>query len=167
MKIGALAEHSGLAASRIRFYEASGLIGKAQRSSNGYREYSPDTLQLLEIITTAQKAGFALEEIRHLLPVPGLKNWDRDKLLASLRNKIVEIEAMQMRLRLSKRQLLLLIEDIVNKPQDLDCVTNARHMMAKVRKGSTDAEHQLSQKHGATNKVVARAPKTASRAKRA
>ena len=50
MKIGELARLSGVAASRIRFYEASGLLQPAQRQANGYREYAPDTLTRLEII---------------------------------------------------------------------------------------------------------------------
>jgi DNA-binding transcriptional MerR regulator len=33
MKIGELAEQSGVAASRIRFYEASGLLQPAQRTA--------------------------------------------------------------------------------------------------------------------------------------
>ena len=67
MKIGELAEQSGVAASRIRFYEASGLLQPAQRQANGYREYTPDTLTRLEIILCAQGAGFSLEEIRQWL----------------------------------------------------------------------------------------------------
>ncbi len=67
MKIGELAGRSGLAPSRIRFYEASGLIS-AQRQANGYRRYTEQALQTLSIISCAQHAGFSLEEIRRLLP---------------------------------------------------------------------------------------------------
>ena len=67
MKIGELAKRSGLAASRIRFYEASGLI-RAQRLGNGYRDYPEETLHVLEIIGCGQQAGFSLEEMRSLMP---------------------------------------------------------------------------------------------------
>ncbi|EPA93921.1 HTH-type transcriptional regulator CueR [compost metagenome] len=43
MRIGELAKISGLAPSRIRFYEASGLIKSVARKANGYRDYAPDT----------------------------------------------------------------------------------------------------------------------------
>ena len=46
MKIGELARRTGLAPSRIRFYEASGLIA-AQRQSNGYRDYPAEAEQTL------------------------------------------------------------------------------------------------------------------------
>lgn len=38
MKIGELARRTGLAASRIRFYEEAGLL-VVQRQANGYRDY--------------------------------------------------------------------------------------------------------------------------------
>ena len=83
MKIGELAERTGLAPSKIRFYEARGLIAPVQRQANGYREYLPQSVQLLEIIVTAQAGGFSLDEIRHLLPTAGMEKWNREKLIAS------------------------------------------------------------------------------------
>lgn len=58
MKIGELAKLTGLATSRIRFYEASGLI-RSQRKANGYRDYAADTVWILELVTGAQGAGFS------------------------------------------------------------------------------------------------------------
>ncbi|MCV6291163.1 MerR family DNA-binding transcriptional regulator, partial [Pseudomonas aeruginosa] len=52
MKIGELAKLTGLATSRIRFYEASGLI-RSQRKANGYRDYAADTVWILELVTGA------------------------------------------------------------------------------------------------------------------
>lgn len=59
MKIGELAKRTGLAASRIRFYEKSGLLSTVERRDNGYRQYGPEALWMLEIIASAQSAGFA------------------------------------------------------------------------------------------------------------
>ncbi|MCV4018468.1 MerR family DNA-binding transcriptional regulator, partial [Pseudomonas aeruginosa] len=56
MKIGELAKLTGLATSRIRFYEASGLI-RSQRKANGYRDYAADTVWILELVTGAPRAG--------------------------------------------------------------------------------------------------------------
>jgi DNA-binding transcriptional MerR regulator len=131
MKIGELASRTGLAASRIRFYEASGLI-QAQRQPNGYREYPPQTVGLIEIITSAQRAGFALEEVRNLLPAPNLKGWKHDELLASLRAKVTQIDAMRKRLRQNKTQLLLIIDQIENKPQGLQCDDNVARVIASL-----------------------------------
>lgn len=132
MKIGELAKRTGLAASRIRFYEASGLIA-TQRQANGYREYPAQTEQTLAVITRAQQSGFSLEEIRRLLPDPTAQAWPHDELLAALKRKVEEIEAMQARLALNKAQLLATIADIENKPEGMQCGENAERMLAKLR----------------------------------
>ncbi len=44
MKIGELAERTGLATSRIRFYERIGLLKAARRQANGYRSYPDDAV---------------------------------------------------------------------------------------------------------------------------
>lgn len=80
MKIGELARRSGLTASRIRFYEASGLIA-AQRLGNGYRDYPEQALAVLELIACGQQAGFSLEEMRHLLPSPGQVHGNHERML--------------------------------------------------------------------------------------
>ncbi|MDB5986075.1 MAG: merR family transcriptional regulator [Nevskia sp.] len=133
MKIGELAQRSGLASSRIRFYESSGLIASVKRGTNGYREFLPQTVGILEIITSAQHAGFSLEEIRHLLPTPDMQNWRQDELLASLRRKVEEIELMQRRLKKTKARLLSVIDSIENKPEGLACAANAERLMASLR----------------------------------
>lgn len=132
MKIGELARRSGLATSRIRFYEASGLI-VAQRQSNGYRSYPEQALQTLGVIACAQQAGFSLEEIRRLLPDPQVQDWPHDELLAALRRKVVEIEAMQARLTQNKAHLQVLIAGIESKPAGMLCSDNAERLLAGLR----------------------------------
>ncbi|KDF31469.1 hypothetical protein AE03_01330 [Klebsiella aerogenes MGH 77] len=39
MNIGTLAKRSGLAPSRIRYYERAGILKTVQRKANGYRSY--------------------------------------------------------------------------------------------------------------------------------
>ncbi len=132
MKIGELATRTSLAPSRIRFYEASGLIS-AQRQANGYREYPEQTVQTLGIITCAQQSGFSLEEIRRLLPGSEQQGWAHDELLASLQRKVGEIEAMQQRLAQNKAQLLSIIATIEGKPEGMQCTANAERVLANLR----------------------------------
>lgn len=133
MKIGELAKRSGLSASRIRFYEASGLVQPAERQANGYRHYGDDTLWILEIISGAQNAGFSLSEIRTLLPI-GPNQWQHGELLASLRRKLAEIEAMQKRLAQNKAQLLVAIDSMENRPADLACADRPQWVLDRLRK---------------------------------
>ena len=41
LRIGELAQRTGLAPSRIRFYERIGLLQTVERQANGYRSYRP------------------------------------------------------------------------------------------------------------------------------
>ncbi|MBC9251817.1 MerR family transcriptional regulator [Pseudomonas alcaligenes] len=132
MKIGELASRTGLAPSRIRFYESSGLIS-AQRQANGYREYPEQTVQILDIITGAQQSGFSLEEIRRLLPGSEQQGWPHDELLASLQRKVGEIEVMQQRLAQNKAHLLSIIAGIEGKPEGMSCSVNAERVLANLR----------------------------------
>jgi len=131
VNIGELAKRTGLTLSRIRFYERTGLLKAAERRPNGYRTYPPETVLMLELITTAQKAGFSLDEIRTLLP-PDLGHWEHDALIEALRRKVADIEALEARLAQSKAQLVALIRDIEAKPGDMDCATNAQRVLSHV-----------------------------------
>lgn len=132
MRIGELAKISGLAPSRIRFYEASGLIKFVERKSNGYRDYAPDTEWVLEIITGAQAAGFSLEEIRQLMPM-NASGWQHDELLSGLKQKVEEIGVLQERLAQNKAQLLLVIKGIEGKPEGMACADNAQMLINRLR----------------------------------
>jgi len=132
MRIGELAKLSGLTASRIRFYESAGLISAVERKANGYRDYPPEAAWILEIIASAQRAGFSLDQIRHLLPV-GTGNWQKDELLAALKRKVVEIEDMQKRLEQNKAHLLAAITSVENRPVDMECSERTKWVLDRLR----------------------------------
>ena len=132
MRIGELAKISGLAPSRIRFYESSGLIKSVERKANGYRDYAPDTKWVLEVITAAQAAGFSLEEIRQLMPM-NASGWQHDELLSGLKQKVEEIAVLQQRLAHNKAQLLLVIKGIEGKPESMACAENAQMLINRLR----------------------------------
>lgn len=68
MLIGELAAASGLSREALRFYEQQGLI-RARRLANGYRDYPPEVVTLVQYIRTAQQLGFTLAEIGDRLPM--------------------------------------------------------------------------------------------------
>lgn len=141
MKIGQLAELSGLTASRIRFYEAAGLIKTVERAANGYRDYPRETLSMLEIIAGAQRSGFSLEQIRHLLPT-GQGKWQHDELVEALKHKVTEIEAMQERLSQNRAQLLVAIQSIENRPGDLSCSDRKEWVLDRLRENGVVPERK-------------------------
>ncbi|NWD27756.1 MerR family transcriptional regulator, partial [Pseudomonas yamanorum] len=116
MNIGELAERSGLAASKIRFYEAQGLI-EVERQANGYRRYAPQTLQALQLIQGAQRAGFTLQELKGLMPGVMPSEARRTEIVIGLERKIEEIEAIQARLEQSKVELRAVIATVKAHPE--------------------------------------------------
>jgi DNA-binding transcriptional MerR regulator len=138
MKIGELAKISGLATSRIRFYEASGLIKSVARKANGYRDYAPETEWILQIITGAQAAGFSLDEVRQLLPT-GADDWRPEEMLVGLKRKVAEIEVLQQRLVHNKAQLLQVIEGIESKPENVGCADNVQLLLKRMRKDAVES----------------------------
>ena len=137
MKIGELAERTGLAPSRIRFYEGIGLL-KVERQPNGYRTYPPQTVLVLDLIATAQQAGFSLDEIRTLLP-PDLAHWKHGALVETLRSKVQDIEALEVRLAQSKAHLVALLAEIEAKPEEIDCAANASRVLSRMRSGEMES----------------------------
>jgi DNA-binding transcriptional MerR regulator len=104
MKIGELAERSGLATSAIRYYERVGLLPKARRGANGYREYGEGTLEQLHVIDIGQSLGFTLDAIRAVLALEG--DALKDGLMQNMAARLVEIDKMMMTLQEQRASLL-------------------------------------------------------------
>ncbi|MDO8438769.1 MAG: MerR family transcriptional regulator [Telluria sp.] len=125
MNIGTLAKETGLAQSRIRFYEAQGLLGEVRRTANGYRVYAPETGHILGIIRSAQDAGFSLDEIRHFLPQADGAGWDCARIAASLKAKLADIAVIQARLARTRGELETLLARIERGDPDDACFKGA------------------------------------------
>ncbi|MFY7865184.1 MerR family transcriptional regulator [Roseateles sp.] len=111
MKIGDLAQRTGMAASAIRFYEASGLLPAAKRGANGYRVYDELALQRLLVIQTAQRLGFSLDTLRRLM-AHGQGDLPHDLVLQSLQERLIEIDAMQSSLSRQRQETEALMSDL-------------------------------------------------------
>ena len=70
LKIGTVAQRTGVRSSAIRYYEAHGLL-PSQRLPNGYRVYDDDSITALRFVRRAQAFGMTLHEIRQLLELSG------------------------------------------------------------------------------------------------
>lgn len=105
MKIGELAQATGISRDALRFYEQRGLL-RARRGENGYRRYAPETVQLVGYIRLAQKLGFSLAEIGENLPAL----WDAPAPEAALgqllRDKVNTIDTRIAELHLLRAGLV-------------------------------------------------------------
>ena len=71
LRIGELAEQSGMTRDTLRYYERRGLLVKPPRSPGGFRLYPPDTLDRLQFVRHAQGVGLTLDDIGTLLSFNG------------------------------------------------------------------------------------------------
>lgn len=66
MKIGELARKTGVSIRSIRYYEQQGLLHPA-RSDNGYREYSPLSVEQVNTIQLYLRLGLSTQQIASFL----------------------------------------------------------------------------------------------------
>src|SRR5260370_23160666 len=67
MTIGEASAKSGVPAKTIRYYEETGLIGRADRHSNLYRTYSEGDVTLLPFIGRARCLRFSIDDLKSLI----------------------------------------------------------------------------------------------------
>ena len=78
LKVGELAERSGLTIRTLRYYDQIGLLSPTRHTSGGQRLYDDGDVRRLYRICLLRRIGFALEEVAQALDDPG---WDLDHAL--------------------------------------------------------------------------------------
>lgn len=63
MKIGEVANETGLSISNIRFYEKKGLLVPSRKEESGYRDYTAEDVNRLKMILLYRKMGLPIETI--------------------------------------------------------------------------------------------------------
>ena len=91
-----------MSTSRIRYYEARGLLPEPEREA-GKRRYTEDVFRRLAIIAGAQRVGFTLDEIRDLLGSRDQPAHERLRQLALL--KLPELDELIARATSVRRVL--------------------------------------------------------------
>ncbi|WCM29096.1 MerR family DNA-binding transcriptional regulator [Sphingomonas sp. QA11] len=112
MQIGELARATGLSRSRIRFYEARGILPPPTRRDNGYRDYPPATVAALTFIDRGQAMGFTLAELSAAITASPNDLPAGVELLDGLRRKHAELRQLIKEASAKRRQVGALIEEL-------------------------------------------------------
>ena len=106
MKIGDVAELTGVSAKTIRFYEEAGVLPAPARTPSGYRDYDPAVAERLRFIHRGQAAGLTLAQVRQILAVHDQGDQPcghvRDVLearLGQVRSQLAELTLLEGHLR--------------------------------------------------------------------
>jgi MerR family mercuric resistance operon transcriptional regulator len=116
-RIGELAEKCGVNKETIRYYERLGLIPEPNRTENGYRMYSQQTVDRLNFIKRMQELGFTLNEIDKLL---GIVDCDEAKCRDMYDFTVLKIEDIQRKIEDLKRIERMLMDLKERCPENKD-----------------------------------------------
>ncbi|MBC7677794.1 MAG: heavy metal-responsive transcriptional regulator, partial [Pseudorhodobacter sp.] len=116
MRIGAVADASGVSAQTIRFYEREGLLPPPQRGPNGYREYEEATVSRLGFIRRSQAAGLTLAEITGILDLRSEGTAPCAHVTSLLTRKLADVRARRRELAALGAEL----DGLIRRSQALD-----------------------------------------------
>lgn len=168
LRIGQLAERSGLSAKALRLYEVRSLLNPDAHSAAGYRLYGEKALARLAEIAVLRRAGFSLAEIGALLQREGSAVALVEARIVALRREVqvksVALAALEQAWRCldetSKTSIETLLEAIRMNEQ-LDVRLSDAELLETRRRGEilgrhfTDEERerlrQRAEQYGAEN----------------
>ncbi len=151
--IGALAERTGCNVQTIRWYEQTGLLPPALRSSGNQRRYGTAHLDRLAFIRHSRELGFPLEQIRELLNLadtPDRSCADAHAIAlghrAAVRSRIERLSALEREL---DRMITQCASGTVSDCRVIEALADHEH------------GHCLAPDHGGADEPVGRAPRRA------
>jgi DNA-binding transcriptional MerR regulator len=112
MRIGVLAARARTNCSRIRFYEAQGVLPPPSRLLSGYRDYDERALQTLLFVDRARSLGFSLQEIAAHIRSPEQGAARKACLLAKIEVKLTEIDVLLVQLQTRRTALQSILPEL-------------------------------------------------------
>jgi len=108
LTIGRLARTAGVNVETVRYYQRVGLVLEPAKPFEGFRVYPPETVDRIRFIKRAQKLGFSLQDIAHLLE---LGNGHCDDVREQAEAKLIKIEAQIKDLQAMRKTLKKLVAE--------------------------------------------------------
>jgi DNA-binding transcriptional MerR regulator len=106
MRIGELAERTGLSLPTIRHYDETGLLTPSARTAGNFRLYSEADYEKLMVIRRMKPLGFTVDEMRQLLVIveglrrpSGVPAAEREQFLERLREFVSQAAARRNKLQ--------------------------------------------------------------------
>jgi DNA-binding transcriptional MerR regulator len=105
MRIGELAERTGLSLPTLRHYDATGLLSPSARTTGKFRMYSEADFEKLMVIRRMKPLGYTVDQMRRLLVVveglrsPAVGPEARAELLVQLHDYIADAATRREKLR--------------------------------------------------------------------
>ncbi len=121
MLIHAFAQHTGVSAKTIRYYESVGLLPPPRRAANQYRLYTEHDATLLQFIVGARSLGYPLADIARFLAVRENGSLPCQQVLTSLDARLGDIERRIADLQAVRDTLERIRSVAAARPQPQEC----------------------------------------------
>ena len=112
MDIGEFARSAGVSPSKVRFYEARGLLLSAPRRDNGYRSYGQEDMERLLRVKRAQALGFSLDQIARFLALSETDRKAKLGVVEAAEAKLAEIERHLSDVKARRRQIIAFLAEV-------------------------------------------------------
>lgn len=103
MRIGELSKATGVSSRALRYYEQQGLL-RSERRPNGYREYAPESVEVVAFVQDLFQAGLSSAVVRDILPCAGEERPSGDCAALLTRVQQVRDELVRQEHHLAERR---------------------------------------------------------------
>lgn len=121
LRIGQLADATGVTSDTVRFYERQKLLPKPSRMGGGYRIYDRDAVGRLNFIRKAQRMGFSLDQIKSIFSERDRGKAPCESVLAMTRKRLEEVETELKHLQKTRRSLNRYLKEWENSGDASPC----------------------------------------------
>ena len=127
MKIGQIADKTGVSRDAVRLYDKLGLLGKVERPHqyNNYKEYGDENVYRINMIKEMQRIGLTLKECKGVMEALINDEMGIEDRKQFIQNKVNEVE--------NKIKSLSQIKMFLQNHLDNDCAYNSDSMIAKLK----------------------------------
>lgn len=119
MRIGEVAEKTGLSISNIRFYEKKGLVAPARQEESKYRDYTEEDCERLKKIILFRKLNMPIEKLQLLLD-----SENPDELEEAFRKQLLDLREQKAMLQSSIDLCNVMLETDAAQELDIDYYLN-------------------------------------------
>jgi Cd(II)/Pb(II)-responsive transcriptional regulator len=121
MRIGELAQMTGVDVETIRYYEKAGLVPPPAREANSYRIYGPQHMERLAFIRHCRALDMSLAEIKRLLDFIAQPEADCGDIDRLIDEQLVRVRARLKSMRALEQQLAVLRSRCESGYQAAEC----------------------------------------------
>lgn len=122
MRIGLIAEKTGVSRDTIRLYESMGLLTGITRpyKYNNYKEYAEENIERVKMIITMKGLGLSLKECKEVITTIEEQGFDKSFQDEFIANKLNEIDTKIQQLQQLKETLLGFVNKGCDNPEVVD-----------------------------------------------